>query len=207
MTPEAVVFDIGNVLIEWQPERFYDQRIGPERRREMFEAVDLHGINERADKGEDFRSVVTDAAAAYPDFADEIMMWHDCWLEMASPAIDGSVALMNRLRARGVPLFALSNFAVSTFEIAEGAYPFLGAFDARYISGHLGVTKPEADIYKRLEDGCGVAPGALLFTDDKPENIETAKARGWQVHLFDGPEGLAARLQSEGLIDLDGATA
>ncbi len=73
-TPEAVVFDIGNVLIEWQPERAYDAMIGPERRRAMFEAVDLHQMNELVDRGGDFRETVYAAAEATPAFADEIRM-------------------------------------------------------------------------------------------------------------------------------------
>ena len=74
---DAVVFDIGNVLIEWQPERWYDARVGEARRRAMFAAVDLHAMNDRVDRGEDFREVIYGTADAYPDFAAEIRMWHD----------------------------------------------------------------------------------------------------------------------------------
>lgn len=201
MTIQAVVFDIGNVLIEWQPERFYDRVIGPERRRAMFAAVDLHGINDRVDRGENFRATIEAAAQDNPDWAREIMMWHDNWLEMATPEIPRSVDILRALRGTGIPVFALSNFGVETFALAEPVYPFLSEFDRRYISGHMRMIKPEPQIYARLEVDAGVAPQHLLFTDDRAENIEAAAARGWQVHLFDGPDEFARRLIEEGLLN------
>lgn len=202
---KAVVFDIGNVLIEWQPERFFDSVIGPERRSAMFAAIDLHGINDAVDRGQNFRDTIYAAADANPDWRDEVQMWHDRWIEMAAPAIDHSVRLLRALRAKGLQVFALTNFGIQTFEIAEPVYPFLGEFDRRYISGHMGVIKPDAQIYQMVEDDCGVAPNALLFTDDRIDNINQAAARGWQTHLFDGPQGWADRLVAAGLLTKDQA--
>lgn len=127
------------------------------------------------------------------------MMWHDDWLQMATPAIDGTVATLRALRA-SVPVFALSNFGIQTFAIAEPVYPFLREFDRRYISGHMGVTKPTDRIYEMVEDDCGLAPETLLFTDDRAENINAAAARGWQTHLFGGIDGLNNRLTQAGLL-------
>ena len=201
----AVIFDIGNVLIEWQPERFYDSVIGPERRRAMFAAIDLHGINDVVDRGGHFRDTIHAAADANPDWRDEVLMWHDRWIDMATPVIDHSVRLLRALRTQGVPVFALTNFGIQTFEIAEPVYPFLGEFDRRYISGHMGVIKPEPQIYEMVEKDCGLDPATLLFADDRIDNINAAAARGWQVHLFDGPQGWADRLVSEGLLDKEAA--
>lgn len=203
MAIEAVVFDIGNVLIEWNPERFYDAEIGEARRKALFSGVDLHGMNDRVDLGHDFRQTIYDTAEAHPAFRDDIRLWHDRWIEMASPAIDLSVQLLRALRANGVPVFALSNFGIDSFAHAETYYDFLGEFDRRYISGHMGVIKPDPEIYRQLEEDCGVAPGALLFTDDRADNIAMAASRGWQTHHFTGPQGLAERLQSEGLVKAD----
>ena len=200
MPVEAVVFDIGNVLIEWQPERFYDAELGEARRRETFAAVNLHAINDQIDRGADFRETIYAAADEHPAFRDEIRMWHDRWLDMARPEIPHSVHLLRSLRAKGVPVFALSNFGVGTFEIAEVAYPFLKEFDRRYISGYMERIKPEPEIYAMLEADCGVAPEGLLFADDRAENIDMAVSRGWQGHLFDGPKGFADRLVAEGLL-------
>lgn len=200
MTVDMVVFDIGNVLIEWNPERFYDARIGQARRAALFAEVPLLEMNDGVDRGADFLGSVSALAAAHPAWSEEIMCWHDNWIEMASPAIDRSVRLLRALRARGVPVLALSNFGVRTFEIASGHYPFLAEFDHRYISGHIGMIKPETQIYELLETTCGVAPGALLFTDDRADNCAVAAERGWQVHLFEGPDGWARRLVAEGLL-------
>ncbi len=202
---EAVVFDIGNVLIEWQPERFYDSVIGPARRKAMFAAIDLHGINDEVDRGGNFRDTIYAAADANPEWRDEVIMWHDRWVEMAAPVIDHSVRLQRALRAAGVPVFALTNFGIQTFEIAEPRYPFLAEFDRRYISGHMGVIKPEHAIYVQVEADCGVPPAGLLFTDDRIDNINVAAARGWQTHHFDGPQAWADRLVAEGLLTAEAA--
>lgn len=199
----AVVFDIGNVLIEWQPERHYDARVGETRRRAMFAAIDLHAMNDRIDAGEPFRETVYAVADAHPEFRDDIRLWHDEWLAMASPAIPHSVRLMRALRARGVPVFALSNFGPEPFGHASARYDFLAEFDRPYLSGHMRVTKPDPRIYAMVEADCALPPAALLFTDDRAENIAAAAARGWQVHHFTGPQGLAARLVAEGLLAPD----
>lgn len=200
MTIEAVLFDIGNVLFEWQPERFYDRVIGPERRKRLFEAVDLHAMNDRVDLGEDFTGTIYATADQHPEFRDEIRMWRDDWLEMAQPLIPGSLHLMRALQRKGIPVFALTNFGVGSFEYATPSYPFLRDFDRAYVSGRLGVTKPDPRIYEIVEQDCGIAPERLLFTDDRPENIQAAARRGWQTHLFQGPDGWAARLVAEGLL-------
>ena len=200
MSIDAVVFDIGNVLIEWVPERFYDRVIGPERRRAMFADVDLHAMNEEIDIGASFQKTVYDCAARYPQWQSEIRMWHDNWLELAAPEIPVSVACLRALRARGMPVFALSNFGIGTFELAETAYPFLTEFDRRFISGYLSHIKPHARIYEILETDSGIAPDTLLFADDRADNIAAAHGRGWQTHLFTTPDGWQDRLVSEGLL-------
>lgn len=200
MAVEAVIFDIGNVLIEWNPERHYDATIGAERRRAMFAALDLHAMNDRIDAGGPFRETIYDFAEANPEWRTEIRMWFDDWLKMASPVIPRSVRLLRALRARGIPVFALSNFGRESFAFAQEQYDFLSEFDRPYISGHMGVTKPAARIYEMVEADCALPPEALLFVDDRADNIAAAAARGWQTHLFTAPEEWATRLVAEGLL-------
>ncbi len=200
MTIEAVIFDIGNVLIEWQPERYYDQEIGEERRRRLFEEVDLHGMNDRIDRGAEFRTTIYDTAERFADWRDEIRQWHDNWIKLATPEIPHSVRLLRALREKGVPVFALTNFGVGSFDYACRHYGFLTEFDRAYVSGHMKVIKPEARIYEMVEDDCGIAPDRLIFTDDRADNVAVAGSRGWRTHLFEGPEGWAARLVAEGLL-------
>ncbi|MBM9593216.1 HAD family hydrolase [Roseitranquillus sediminis] len=204
---DVVVFDIGNVLVEWQPERYYDGRIGAERRSRMFAEVDLHGMNDRVDRGEAFRAEVHALAEAHPEWREEILEWHDNWAELAAPLIPHSVALLRALRSKGVPVWALSNFGVETFAMAETLYPVLGEFDRRFISGHLKMAKPDMGIFEEVEREGGVPPERLFLTDDREDNIAVARTRGWQTHRFDGPEGLAERLVAEGLLTEDEARA
>jgi 2-haloacid dehalogenase len=201
----AVIFDIGNVLLHWQPEAFYDRMIGTPARKRLFSQVDLDGMNLSIDAGAPFRATVQATAAAHPEWSEAILWWHDQWHQMATPAIDHSVRLLRALRARGVPVFALSNFGTDSFATAQRLYPFLTEFDRLYISGHLRLLKPDPRIYAAVEGDCELLPEALLFTDDKPANIDAALARGWQAHLFEGPSGLACRLVAEGLLDKEDA--
>jgi 2-haloacid dehalogenase len=198
--PEAVIFDIGNVLIEWNPERFYDSVMSQADRIRMFAEVDLHAMNDAIDKGALFRETIYDCADRHPEWGGQIRLWHDRWIDLASPVIAPSVGLQRALRAKQVPVFALTNFGIHSFAYAKTQYDFLKEFDRFYVSGHMGVTKPDPQIYQMVEADCGIAPGLLLFADDRPDNIAVADARGWQTHLFDGPEGWANRLVAEGLL-------
>lgn len=206
MQVEAVVFDIGNVLIEWRPEAYFDRAIGEARRRAMFDAVDIHGMMDRIDAGQEFSEAVAETAAAFPDWQTEILWFRDRWCDIARPAIDHSVRLLHGLRAAGVPVFALSNFGVQNFPMSEAMFPFLGAFDRRYISGEMGLIKPDPAIYAAVEADCGIAPEALLFADDRADNIAAARARGWRVHLFEKPEDWASCLVEHGLLSAEAAT-
>jgi 2-haloacid dehalogenase len=197
--PRAVIFDIGNVLLEWRPERYYDARIGPAARQALFAEAGLEAMNLSIDEGAPFRDTVEATAARFPHWAEPIRWWHDRWLDLAGPPIAGSVALLRELKAAGVPVFALTNFGAETFALARTRLAFLNEFDRAYVSGDLRLLKPDPRIYAAVEADCGLPPPALLFTDDRPENVAAAAARGWQVHLFDGPPGLAQRLAAAGL--------
>lgn len=198
--PQAVIFDIGNVLIGWQPEAVYDAAIGRPRREAFFAAVPIHAANLEIDRGAPFRPTLEALADAHPEWRAEVMMWHDDWHRMVQPVIPQSVRLLRALRSRGVPVFALTNFGVETFSIARGMFDFLNEFDRAYVSGRLRLIKPDPAIYAVVEADSGLAGADLIFADDRPENIEAALARGWKGHLFDGPEAWARRLVAEGLL-------
>ncbi len=199
-TLRAVVFDIGNVLVEWDPFPFFDARIGRQRREALFAAVDLPDMNERIDLGAPFSQTVRAMAEAHPDWHAEVMLWHDHWIEMCQPEIQHSVRLLRALKARGIPVYSLSNFGTDTYELACKHYPFLNEFDADFISGYLEVMKPDPRIYEALEQTTGIDPSALLFTDDRPDNVAAARARGWTAHLFETPQRWADTLVSHGFL-------
>lgn len=197
---DAVIFDIGNVLTQWQPEAFYDREIGEARRRALFAAVDLHRMNEDIDAGALFRETIYDWADRHPDWAPEVRMWYDRWIDLATPRIEGSIALLRALRGKGVPVFALTNFGRNSFDEAVPRLDFLMEFDRHYVSGKMGVIKPDPRIYAMLEADCGIAPQRLIFADDRADNIAAAAARGWKTHQFESWQGWARRLVAEGLL-------
>lgn len=205
MAITAVVFDVGNVLIQWQPEIYYDRVFGESRREALFNALDLHAMNEQVDLGAPWKDTVYGFAEANPEWREEILHWHDHWIEIASPAIDQSVRLLRALRAKGTPVFVLSNFGVQNWPVAVAKYPFMAEFDREYVSGRLKVQKPDPRIYEIVEQDSGHAPQGLLFADDRLDNIEAAAARGWNVHHFTGAQGWADRLVSEGLLTAEEA--
>ncbi len=200
MRVEAVLFDIGNVLVRWQPEAFYDRMIGVERRLALFEAADLIQMNLDIDAGATFRGTIYERAERHPEWAEEIRWWHDRWIELATPRIEGSIALLRALRGKGVPVFALTNFGAESFDAAGSKLDFLGDFDRVYVSGKMGVIKPDPRIYEMVEEDCGISGDRLIFADDKPENIAAAADRGWRTHQFESWQGWAERLVAEGLL-------
>jgi 2-haloacid dehalogenase len=200
MQPDAVIFDIGNVLTRWQPEAFYDRVIGQARRISLFAAADLNHMNALIDDGAPFRDTIYDWADRHPDWSSEIRMWHDRWIELASPRIEGSIALLRALRRKQVPVFALTNFGSQSYEDARTKLDFLNEFDREYVSGRMLVSKPDPEIYRLVELDCGIAPDRLLFTDDRTDNIAAAALRGWRTHHFETWQGWAERLVAEGLL-------
>lgn len=204
--PNFAIFDIGNVLIRWHPELYYDQITSQGLRKQLFAAVDLHAMNERVDAGAPFRKTVYDTAAAHPEFADLIRHWHDAWLDIASPELTETLGLAQALRRNGIQIAILSNIGQETFDLAASRNPFLAQFDAVFLSGPMGVTKPNPAIYQRVEAALKHPPETLFFTDDRAENITTAAARGWQTHLFETAEGLAQALVENGLLTQSEAT-
>ncbi|MEM9429811.1 MAG: HAD-IA family hydrolase [Pseudomonadota bacterium] len=199
MTPKAVVFDIGNVLMTWDPVRLYRKVTTAEELAALKAEVDLDAMNLEVDRGAPFRETVEATAARHPAYAALIRLWHTRWPEMFGPPIAGSWQILERLQARQIPVFALTNFGRETFQLARGLYPELNRFDQAFVSGELGLLKPAPEIYARLERETGLTGPDLFFTDDRRDNIEAARRLGWQGHVFGGSDGLQAALSRVGL--------
>lgn len=201
MALEAVVFDVGNVLIEWRPERLYEKLIvDPAARERFLSEVCPPAWNAEFDRGLSMPEGVEAHAQKHPAEAELIRAWWSRWPEMAGPAIEGSVALLRALKASGTPVYGLTNFAAETWEIATRAYPALTEFDAVVVSAEVGVIKPDPVIYEILERRTGRAPEALFFTDDSAPNVAAARARGWTAHHFRGAGGLRQALIEAGVL-------
>jgi 2-haloacid dehalogenase len=202
----AVVFDVGRVLVGWDPEGFYDRHFGRARREAFFAAVPIHAMNIGLDRGDPWPGAVHALANAYPDWRDEILCWQTGADQMTGPPIDHTVRLLRALKARGVPVYALTNYNGDKFREGYAQFPLYGEFDGYAVSGDLRVMKPEAAIYTHIERISGLTGEDLFFTDDNAANIAAAAARGWQTHLFVEPQGLADRLVAAGLLTREQAT-
>jgi HAD superfamily hydrolase (TIGR01509 family) len=196
-----VVFDIGNVLLRWNPRYLYRKVFDDEERMERFlvTALSMDFVS-HTDIVADFAGALVERAKDFPEFAQELSMFHKRWIETLGGPIEENVALLRRLRASGKPVYALSNFARETFALAECHHDFLGEFDDRVISGHVGVVKPEPRIYQILFERVGRQPSELLFIDDSAPNVRAAEALGMPAIHFRPGVDLKSELVARGAL-------
>jgi HAD superfamily hydrolase (TIGR01509 family) len=191
------VFDIGNVLLRWDPRHLYRKVFSDEAGRERFlsGALAMSFIAE-TDIAPSFSAAIEARAAAFPNDAVALHLFDARWSETLDGPIEENVALLRRLKGAGARVHALSNFAHEKFALTAEAYPFLRLFDVAVISGHEGVAKPDRRIFELLVERTGRAPGELLFVDDSPGNVEAAQAFGLEAVLYT-PEVDLARVFAE----------
>jgi 2-haloacid dehalogenase len=196
----AVVFDVGGVLLGWDPRRLYRQLLPDEAAVEAF----LGGVcppefNEELDRGRDWDEAIAARVAAFPHQADLVRAYRDRWGEMLTGPVAGTVRILERLHGAGMPLYALTNFSLRTWTLVRRDYAFFDRFLGIVVSGAEGVVKPDPAIYGILEARYGLEPAAILFIDDVEANVAAARARGWRALRFTSPEALEAEL---GRLDL-----
>jgi HAD superfamily hydrolase (TIGR01509 family) len=196
-----VVFDIGNVLVRWDRRYLYRKVFDDEERMDRFLETAL-GMDfvAHTDVVADFGAAIAARAESFPEFAKEIRMFHERWIETLGEPIEENVALLRRLRASGKSVYALSNFAHETFALAERNHDFLSEFDDRVISGHVGFVKPDAGIYEILFERAGRRPDELLFIDDSPANVRASEALGMPAIHFGPGVNLEKELMARGAL-------
>lgn len=199
---EAVVFDLGNVLIEWDRARLFSQLIpDADELRYFLDHVLTLEANRRLDEGTPLDRVAADVAAAHPEYRDVVLAFAERWRETIGDAIEGSVEILAELTGAGVPVYALSNWSDETFAIVEPDFPFLEWFDGLVISGREGVTKPDLRIFEILCERHDLEPHRVVFVDDSAANVEAALGLGFDAVLFSGPEELRRTLVDRGLLE------
>lgn len=196
----AIIFDIGNVLVRWDPVAAFLPLLGDRARVLAFLArVNFPALNLRADGGETFAAL----AEEIDDPQDRAIFLTYLPGHAASIAepIEGTWALIDRLRARGHPLHAITNWSAETWPIGLATHPRLGrAFGTTIVSGKEGIIKPDPRIFDLLCARAGVAAADCLFIDDSPKNVAGAQAAGMAAHHFTTPEALEADLTARGLL-------
>ncbi|WP_126975977.1 HAD family hydrolase [Frigidibacter oleivorans] len=197
---KTIVFDIGNVLVRWQPHLAFVGPLGSHEAAEAFlQRTDFAALNLRADGGERF----ADLAAEIPDPADRALFaaYPAAYHLTIAEAIEGTWALMDRLRAKGHPIHAITNWSSETWGTGLALHPRLAsAFGVTVVSGQERVLKPDPAIFGLLCARAGVAAPDCLFIDDSPKNVAGARAAGMEAIHFTAPEALEAALTERGLL-------
>lgn len=200
MSEPAIVFDLGGVLIDWNPRYLYRKLIPDEAEMERFlTEVCTLDWNARQDAGRPFAKGVAELVAIHPNLEPLITAYHDRWDEMLGDAVAGTVEILRSLRNDGYDLYALTNWSTETFPIAQERFPFLHWFEQTVVSGEEGTAKPDPLIYRRLLERTGRAAAECIYIDDSAANVATAARLGFDAIRFEDAAGLETELKSRGI--------
>ena len=198
--PSTLLFDLGGVMIDWNPRHLYRKLFDDAAEMERFLSEVTPGSwNHEMDEGKPFAQAVAERSALFPEKATWISAYHSRWEEMLGGAILETVEIFDTLRQSGrYRMLALTNWSAETMPIAKWHYPFLEQFEGMVVSGEEKVAKPDPRIFHILFERYQVDPATALFIDDSAANIATADQLGLQTIHFRSPmqlrEALAKRL-------------
>ncbi len=199
---KAVVFDIGQVLVEWRLGALYDRLIAnPEHRAWFLAHVVTEQWHFQHDTGVPLADMISARVAQFPAERALIEAYAPCWLETVIGPVAGTQVLVEGLAARGMPLYAITNFGADTWAMFRPTFPILDHFRDIVVSAHERLVKPGAAIFELAARRFGRAPSEMLFIDDNQANVAAAQALGWQVHHFTAAGPLADDLRARALID------
>jgi len=196
-TIKAILFDFGNVLLEWNP-RYVYRRYFPndEAAMEQFlNEVSFMDWNAQQDKGRSFTEGVAVLSKQFPQYSDLIQAYHTNWKESIGDSLTGTVELMKRLKKAGYRVYGLSNWSAETFPLVREKYDYFGLLDDIILSGEVGAIKPEPEFFEIALRRIGYPAQECLFIDDAPANIEQARKMGFVTVLFESPEQLERELE------------
>ncbi len=199
----VIVFDLGGVLIDWNPRYLYQKIfMGDDSKVDFFlEQICPLEWNTHQDRGRSIQEAVKERVEKYPAYEPLIRSYYSRWEEMIAGPIQGTVEILKKLRECGYPLAALSNWSAETFPLVADRFPFLAWFDPLVISGAVGLVKPEPGIYRHLLEELDYHPSRCLFIDDRKENVAVAEQHGLSGIHFRSPRQLEADLRVKGLLN------
>lgn len=201
-SPLAFVFDLGGVLLEWNPRRFFRPFFDgdPAALETFLTEIDFPNWNAQLDCGRPIAEAVAELSRRFPHYAAPLQAYHLRWAETVLGPIQPVVDLLARLKQAGHPLFALSNWSAETFPLMRARYDFLAWFDRLVISGEIGLIKPEEAAFRLFLELIGRRADECLFIDDSEANIAAASRLGFQTIRFLSPEQLTGKLAARGLL-------
>ena len=182
---EVAVFDLGGVLVDWNPRYLYRQLVNDAEAMERFlSEICSPEWNERQDAGRPWREAVADLAARHPDHAAMISAYHERWPEMLGGDMPDAVQVLKELKAQGLRLYALTNWSHETFPAARRRFAFLEWFDGIVVSGEERLIKPDPAIFRRLLTRYDITPSRAIYIDDSPRNVAVAADIGLRALRF-----------------------
>jgi 2-haloacid dehalogenase len=199
---DAVVFDLGGVLIEWDPRHLYRQLFpGDEEAMERFLAeICTYEWNARQDIGGTWGDAVRELTAEHPEWAPFIAAYDERWDEMVPGSVPGTPDILRELHDRGTRLLALSNWSVEKFVATRPRFAFLELFEALMISAHVGLAKPDPAIFRECIARFSLTPARTVFIDDSAANVASASAEGLVAIRFTDADDLRTRFEGMGLL-------
>ncbi|MBS0361967.1 MAG: HAD family phosphatase [Proteobacteria bacterium] len=199
--PTVVIWDVGNVIVRWNPRTLYSKIFpDPVERDRFLGHVCTMAWHTPTDAGLSFDDNCAALAAEHPRHHDAIWAWKHRWGEMFSGAIPETEAAIAALNARGLKQYALTNMSHETEAATFAMSPAFGLLDGRIVSGREAMMKPDAAIFELTCARFGFAPAEALFVDDSAHNIEAAQALGFRTHHFTDPAALQPALEALGLL-------
>ena len=200
MTSLKPVFDIGNVLVMWDPMALYERVFEGDRARARWflDSVCTNAWNLEQDRGRTFAEGVRVLSAEHPGHEPHIRAYDERWVETLTGAIDGTVAILESLKRQRHALYAITNFNHEKFAIARERFPFLSLFDDTVVSAEVGLIKPDPAIFELFLARNRLKPGECVFIDDSRANVASAKSVGMETIHFAAPEQLARELRGFG---------
>jgi 2-haloacid dehalogenase len=200
--PSIVVFDIGGVLIDWNPRYLYRKLFAEDTiaMEDFLDRVCTPDWNLQQDAGRPWKETVDDLSARYPEMAELIAAYDLNWEEMVAGPIPGTADLLWKLKRRGTPVYCITNFSVDKLNRARERFEELNAFDGIVISGEVRMLKPDPAIYRRLLDQHDLRAEETLFIDDVEHNVEGARTVGMHAVRFTDAETLRNDLTGYGLL-------
>ncbi len=199
---DAILFDLGGVLIDWNPRYLYRRHFGADvAAMEVFlTRVCAPEWNLEMDAGKPSAEAVAERQRKFPGHAALIALWKEQWPQMLRDAIPETVQILAELRARGQRLFALTNWSAETFPVAQARFAFLQWFEDIVVSGDVKLVKPDPRIYRLALERNRLRAGSTLFVDDALHNVQAARALGLPAIHFQSPQGLREELVRRGLL-------
>jgi 2-haloacid dehalogenase len=199
---QAIIFDLGGVLIDWDPRYLYRPIFGDDvaSMEDFLTRICPPDWNRQMDAGVSFADAVAQRQREFPEHAELIALWRDGWPQMLHGALPQTVDVLAELRARSHRLVALTNWSAETFPIALDRFQFLRWFEDIVVSGAERLAKPDPRIYRLTLERNRLDPGRTIFIDDVPANVHAAAALGIDALHFQGAAGLRADLERRGLL-------